>query len=166
MYLTQVQTTSPPKPKPIRSQEEEDLPPGYLQSLMNRIIHNVNIVVNNLILKFVDDDIVLSVNVKSAECYSVNKEWARAFIELSMPELVLRRVVDFHDLTICLDKRNASGRYRKTFCYVMTGGTLCLRGGRPSVCPSVTLYRYMYHFAFSTQQMLDRPYHICIVMPT
>ena len=97
------------KPKPIKSQEEEDLPPGYLQSLMNRIIHNINIVVNNLILKFVEDDIVLSVNVKSAECYSVNGDWCRAFIELALPELVLRRVVDFHDLTVCLDKRNASG---------------------------------------------------------
>jgi len=99
------------KPKPVRSQEEEDLPPGYLQSLMNRIIHNINIVVNNLILKFVEDDIVLSVNVKSAECYSVNGDWCRSFIELALPELVLRRVIDFHDLTVCLDKRNASGEF-------------------------------------------------------
>ena len=27
-----------------------------------------------------------------------------------MPELVLRRVINFHDLTVCLDKRNASGK--------------------------------------------------------
>ena len=27
-----------------------------------------------------------------------------------MPELVLRRVINFHDLTMCLDKRNASGK--------------------------------------------------------
>lgn len=47
----------------------EDLPPGYLQSLLNKILHNVTIVVNNLILKFFDDDIVLSLNVKSVECY-------------------------------------------------------------------------------------------------
>ena len=34
----------------------------------------------------------------------------RSFIELSMPELVLRRMINFHDLTMCLDKRNASGK--------------------------------------------------------
>ena len=65
------------KPK-IKSREgDEDLPPGYLQSLINRIVNNVNIVVNNLIVKFVEDDIVLSINVKSAECYSVNQDWIR-----------------------------------------------------------------------------------------
>ena len=88
----------------------DDLPPGYLQSLLNKIMHNVNVVVNNLILKFFEDDIVLSLNIKSAECYSVDSNWKRSFIELALPELVLRRVLDFHDLTLCLDRRNASGR--------------------------------------------------------
>jgi len=88
----------------------EEVPPGYIQSLLNKIFHNLNIVVNNLILKFVEDDIVLSLNIKSAECYSVGADWKRAFIDLVLPELVLRRVVDFHDLTLCLDKRNASGK--------------------------------------------------------
>jgi len=88
----------------------EDLPPGYLQSLLNKILHNVNIVVNNLILKFFEDDIVLSLNIKSAECYSVSGDWKRSFVELALPELALRRILDFHDLTLCLDRRNASGR--------------------------------------------------------
>lgn len=104
--------TKRPVMQPIRAAkvDEEDLPPGYIQSLINKIIHNVNIVINNLILKFVEDDIVLSLNVKSAECYSVNNEWKRSFVELMMPELMLRRVLDFHDLTVCLDKRNADGK--------------------------------------------------------
>lgn len=88
----------------------EDLPPGYLQSLLNKILHNMNIVVNNLILKFYEDDIVLSLNIKAAEFYSVGSDWKRSFVELALPELVLRRVLDFHDLTLCLDKRNASGQ--------------------------------------------------------
>ncbi|ELT92184.1 hypothetical protein CAPTEDRAFT_228271 [Capitella teleta] len=95
------------KPKPP---EEPDLPPGYIQGLINRILNNVNIVVNNLILKFVEDDIVLSVNVKSAEIYSANSNWMRDFVDLAVPDLALRRVIDFSDLTICLDKRNASGK--------------------------------------------------------
>ncbi|KAK3589215.1 hypothetical protein CHS0354_020076 [Potamilus streckersoni] len=94
----------------IKQQADEDLPPGYLQSLMNKIINNVSIIVNNLIIKFVEDDIVLSVNAKSAECYSVNQKWDRTFVELSPSDLSLRRVVNFCDLTVCLDKRDASGR--------------------------------------------------------
>jgi vacuolar protein sorting-associated protein 13B len=107
---TRSATTSQIKPPRPRRQETEELPPGYLQSLMNKIVNNVNIVVNNLIIKFVEDDIVLSVNVKSAECYSVDNYWNRAFTELSSPELVLRKAVNFCDLTVCLDKRDASGR--------------------------------------------------------
>ncbi len=96
--------------RPRIKRQDLDLPPGYLQSLINKITNNVNIIINNLILKFVEDDIVLSVNVKSAECYSANHDWMRAFIEIAMPELVLRRIINFHDLTVCLDKRNADGK--------------------------------------------------------
>jgi len=83
---------------------------GYLQSLMNKIANNVNIIVNNLIVKFVEDDIVLSLNVKSAEIYSASKNWERDFIELTAPDFVLRRCINFIDLTVCLDKRDASGK--------------------------------------------------------
>ena len=94
----------------MRRQEGEDLPPGYLQSLMNKIVNNVCIIVNNLIIKFVEDDIVFSMNMKSAEIYSVNKDWVRAFVELTPPDFILRRAINICDLTICLDKRDASGR--------------------------------------------------------
>lgn len=77
---------------------------------MNKIVNNVNIIINNLIVKFVEDDIVLSLNVKSAECYSVDKNWNRAFVEILAPDFVLRRTINFIDLTLCLDKRDASGK--------------------------------------------------------
>nr|XP_002741992.1 PREDICTED: vacuolar protein sorting-associated protein 13B-like [Saccoglossus kowalevskii] len=98
------------KSKPKKVHHEEDIPPSYVQILVNRVINNINIIVNNLILKYVEDDIVLSLNVKSAESFSVNGDWESAFIELAQPELVLRRVCQFSDLTVCLDKRNASGK--------------------------------------------------------
>ena len=102
---------TPQQRKDVKKQEpDDDLPPGYIQGYINKIVNNVNIKVNNLILKFVEDDMVLSVNVRSAELYSVAASWSRAFIELQVPELVLRRVLDVHDLTVCLDKRNASGK--------------------------------------------------------
>lgn len=93
-----------------RKQEGDDLPPGYLQSLMNKIVNNVSIIVNNLIVKFVEDDIVLSLNIKSAELYSVDENWERDFIELSLPELVLRKSINLCDLTVCLDKCDSSGK--------------------------------------------------------
>ncbi|KAG5856963.1 hypothetical protein ANANG_G00013500 [Anguilla anguilla] len=100
--------------KPRRVQQaapiDPDLPPGYVQSLIRRVANNVNIVVNNLILKYVEDDIVLSVNITSAECFTVDDFWDRAFMDISAPDLVLRKVISFSDCTVCLDKRNASGK--------------------------------------------------------
>ncbi|XP_037389974.1 vacuolar protein sorting-associated protein 13B isoform X3 [Pygocentrus nattereri] len=99
--------------KPRRVQQsptDPDLPPGYVQSLIRRVVNNVNVVVNNLILKYVEDDIVLSVNITSAECYTVDELWDRAFMDITSPELVLRKVINFADCTVCLDKRNASGK--------------------------------------------------------
>ncbi|KAM3873112.1 intermembrane lipid transfer protein VPS13B [Diretmus argenteus] len=100
--------------KPRRLQQaapsDPDLPPGYVQSLIRRVVNNVNIVVNNLILKYVEDDIVLSVNITSAECYTVDDIWERAFMDIAAPDLVLRKVINFADCTVCLDKRNASGK--------------------------------------------------------
>ena len=58
-------------------------PSGYVQSLIRRVANNVNIVVNNLILKYVEDDIVLSVNITSAECYTVDELWDRAFMDIA-----------------------------------------------------------------------------------
>ncbi|XP_072317747.1 intermembrane lipid transfer protein VPS13B-like isoform X5 [Eucyclogobius newberryi] len=89
---------------------DPDLPPGYVQSLIRRVVNNVNIMVNNLILKYVEDDIVLSVNITAAECYTVDDMWERAFMDITAPELVLRKVINFADCTVCLDKRNASGK--------------------------------------------------------
>ncbi|XP_063307280.1 intermembrane lipid transfer protein VPS13B isoform X1 [Pelobates fuscus] len=89
---------------------DPDLPPGYVQSLIRRVVNNVNIVVNNLILKYVEDDIVLSVNITCAECYTVDEFWDRAFMDILATELVLRKVINFSDCTVCLDKRNASGK--------------------------------------------------------
>ncbi|KAH9494658.1 Vacuolar protein sorting-associated protein 13B [Bulinus truncatus] len=111
---------SPQAKSKRRNQPAEDLPPGYLQSIVKRIINNVTFIINNLILKFVEDDIVLSVNVKSAECYSVDKEWNRAFVDLSSDDLALRKIVNFADLTVCLDKTNASGHiesYQEPMAY-------------------------------------------------
>src|ERR1700761_3281435 len=35
-------------------QVDENAPPGYMQSLATKILHNINVVINNLIVKFVE----------------------------------------------------------------------------------------------------------------
>lgn len=52
-------------------------------------MNNLNLVVNNLILKYVEDDIVLSVNITSAECYTVDDMWERAFMDITGEQLLL-----------------------------------------------------------------------------
>ena len=90
---------------------KEDVPPsGYVQSLVNRVINNVSICVNNVILKYLEDDIVLSLNIKSAETFSVNSNWEKAFVDVVAPDFLLQKVCNISDLTICLDKRNSSGK--------------------------------------------------------
>lgn len=95
--------------KKLKKAETPEAPPGYVQGFISKIINNISIVCNNLILKYVEDDIVLSLNIKSAEMYNVNNSWEKAFMELSIQNPTLRRVINMHDLTMCLDKRNASG---------------------------------------------------------
>ncbi|XP_076064236.1 vacuolar protein sorting 13B isoform X2 [Oratosquilla oratoria] len=87
-----------------------EAPTSYVQGLINRIINNVSIVCNNLVLKYVEDDIVLSINVKTLELQSVDGEWTPAFIDLTAEDLTLRNLVTLTDFTVCLDKRNASGK--------------------------------------------------------
>ncbi len=85
-------------------------PPGYMQSLINKIISNVSIVCNNLILKYVEGDIVLSLNTRRLRICSANSLWQAAFTEMALPDHILRKLVEVTDLTVCLDRRNASGK--------------------------------------------------------
>ena len=90
---------------------QQEAPPGYVQSLINKIISNVKIVCNNLILKYVEEDIVLSLNTRYLCLSSANEIWEPSFVELSTANgLVLRKLLQVKDMTICLDKRNASGK--------------------------------------------------------
>jgi vacuolar protein sorting-associated protein 13B len=99
---------------------ETNVSTNYFQSIVNKILLNMNIVVNNLIIKLVEDDMVLSLNIKSVECYNVNSLWERAFLEVNTTYINLRKILQINDLTVCLDRRNASGKiefYQDPFIY-------------------------------------------------
>lgn len=57
----------------------EEAPPGYIKSIVTKVINNITIHCNNLILKYVEEDIVLSVNVKLLSMQTVDNKWEPAF---------------------------------------------------------------------------------------
>ena len=77
----------------ISSFNFQGAPPGYIQGLINKVISNIQIVCNNLILKYVEEDLVLSLNVRTASLSSCDEAWNPAFSELSLPHLVLRKLL-------------------------------------------------------------------------
>jgi vacuolar protein sorting-associated protein 13B len=101
---------------PILLQQQQPTTPeqsNYVQTVLARILNNVHIIVNNLIIKFVEDDIVISLSSRTAECYAVNQNWLKSFIELTQQDLSLRRLITLPDLTLCLDKRDLNGKVHR-----------------------------------------------------
>lgn len=100
---SETKTPAPPPPPPPQQQQIQP-PTGYMQSIIAKILANVCVIINNVIVKFVEDDIVLSINMKSAECFSVNSLWEKAFVEVNAANIDLRKVLQLNDVTICLDR--------------------------------------------------------------
>lgn len=86
---------------------------NYVQTVLARILNNVQIVVNNLIVKFIEDDIVISLSSRTAQCYAANQSWAKSFIELTQLDLSLRRLITLPDITLCLDRRDPNGKVHR-----------------------------------------------------
>jgi vacuolar protein sorting-associated protein 13B len=86
---------------------------NYVQTVLARILNNVHIVVNNLIIKFIEENIVISLSSRTAECYAVNQNWLKSFIELTQQDLSLRRLITLPDITLCLDKRDLNGKVHR-----------------------------------------------------
>ncbi|XP_052863734.1 intermembrane lipid transfer protein VPS13B [Anopheles cruzii] len=101
-----------PKKDPLRKGKstEEAPPPGYMASLISKIANNITIRCHNVILKYVEEDIVVSMNIQQLSMESADYLWNAAFIDLSPTKVSLRKLINIVDLTICLDKRNSAGK--------------------------------------------------------
>ena len=98
---------------------------------MQKIVNNISIVCNNVILKYLEEDIVLSLNARTVTLTSADGKWETAFTginlkvtaflkfystftfsftELAAPDFMLRKAITVSDLTICLDQCNAQGK--------------------------------------------------------
>ncbi|XP_037953413.1 vacuolar protein sorting-associated protein 13B isoform X2 [Teleopsis dalmanni] len=97
----------PPKPTP-KTDETPQQPPGA--GLINKIVHNIKIEIENIILKYVEEDIVLSMNVAYLCVCSADENWKPAMLDVNPIKVLLRKLITISDLTICLDKRNSSGQ--------------------------------------------------------
>lgn len=78
--------------------------------VVNKIINNINLQCHNIILKYVEDDIVVSMNVQYLNFSSANEKWEPTMIDVNPVTVLLRKLLQVTDLTICLDKRNTAGR--------------------------------------------------------
>ncbi len=96
-------------------QSQQQMPTSYIQSIISKILCNICIIVNNVIVKFVEDDIVLSFNMKSAEFFSVNELWEKAYVEVNDQNLHLRKMLQLNDVTICLDKLDSKKNQKINF---------------------------------------------------
>lgn len=85
-------------------------PPGYMASLVNKIANNISVKLHNIILKYVEEDIVVSMNIQLLSFDSADENWNPAFIDISPTKVLLKKVINISDLTICLDKRNSLGK--------------------------------------------------------
>ncbi|KAM7537419.1 hypothetical protein Aperf_G00000067116 [Anoplocephala perfoliata] len=85
-------------------------PPSYLQSYLTRIWSNIEVVVNNLIVKFVEDDIVISLNIRSLDCFPTFPNFQRGIENLSPGNYCLHRLLKLSDLTLCIDRCDPKGR--------------------------------------------------------
>lgn len=88
----------------------DDTPSGYIKSIVTKVVNNITINCNNLILKFVEEDIVLSVNIRFLSMQTVNEDWRPTFIDVNATDMILRKVVTIEDLTLCLDRLDSSGK--------------------------------------------------------
>ncbi|KAG8228723.1 hypothetical protein J437_LFUL009405 [Ladona fulva] len=91
----------------VKRQESENQS-SYIQGLVNKILNNITVVCNNLSIKYIEEDIVLSMHVRTLMFQTADQNWNSAFLEVTEP--VRRRKISVSDLTVCLDKRNASGK--------------------------------------------------------
>lgn len=81
-----------------------------MASLVNRIANNISIQCHNIIFKYVEEDLVMSMNIQLLSINSADINWSPAFVEISPIKVILRKIIEINDLTICLDKRNETGK--------------------------------------------------------
>nr|CDS31286.1 vacuolar protein sorting associated protein 13B [Hymenolepis microstoma] len=104
------EATSMPSTDALNSLPDTPPPPSYLQSYLSRIWSNIEVVVNDLIVKFEEDDAVISLNIRSLDCFPSLYNWERGIENPSIGNYCLHRLLKLTDITLCIDRCDANGR--------------------------------------------------------
>ena len=95
-------------------------------SLATKILNNINVQCQNIILKYIEEDIVVSMNVQNLSYGPANEQWQLVMVDINPSKVLLRKLINVSDLTICLDKRNDAGQI--------------------DVCQEPVMYRQVFYF--------------------
>jgi len=105
-----------------------DQAPGYLSGLLNRILSNIVYHIKDVVVRLIDDDVVLSITADSVESFSTNEFWNRMFIytDSLQGSYSLHSECIWSDVVLCLDQLGASGHIEQfqepfvsKFCFTM-----------------------------------------------
>lgn len=95
--------------------------PGYLKSYLNSLLTNIRLEVHNLNVKFLQDDIVLSMSCDHVEFSPTDSNWRPSlFTENMNATYRIHRKLSISDATFCLDHCASSGfveTYEAPFAY-------------------------------------------------
>ncbi|XP_034127951.1 vacuolar protein sorting-associated protein 13B isoform X2 [Drosophila guanche] len=91
-------------------QQQKGAAPASSSVVVNKIINNITLQCHNIILKYVEDDIVVSMNVQCLNFSPAGENWKHTMVDVHPVSVFMRRLLQISDLTICLDKRNTAGR--------------------------------------------------------
>lgn len=104
------EATSVPSADALNPSLDTPPPPSYLQSYLTRIWSNIEVVVSNLIVKFEEDDAVISLNIRSLDCFPTLPNWQRGIENPSTGNCCLHRLLKLTDITLCVDRCDVKGR--------------------------------------------------------
>jgi len=103
--------SSPAPPAQVSSGGSTPAPVDESAGLLGKILNNLSIVVQNLVVKYVDEDSVLSISCKSLSLSTANRDWQREFAQDYLGKFkLLHRLFECSELTVCLDKRGSDGK--------------------------------------------------------
>ncbi len=87
--------------------------PGYVQGLMNRIVNNIIITVQNLIVSVIEEesDLLMSFTVKSLRWCSANDKWMPEYVctDSYQGDYTLCKMCTVNSMTVCLDQIGSGG---------------------------------------------------------
>ncbi|CAL8071831.1 unnamed protein product [Orchesella dallaii] len=145
---------------------------GYINSLLTKILCNVQVYFENIVIKYQESDISFSINVGEASLTPTDEKWERTYIReiVYSPDFVYRKKLSFSDVNICLDRCNSEGvvtNFQEPMMYRCDFDVRIIQKFAAPACKVPYFYRmdlFLGHLQFcvTTEQipMLVRLYHL------